>query len=61
MDDGSSSIYGTNVNEAEITAEFHRFLNEFKERPDEDSFYLNQMQQKWNDQSSTGIKLEVSG
>jgi len=61
MDDGSSSIYGTNVNEAEITAEFHRFLNDFKERPDEDSFYLNQMQQKWNDQSSVGIKLEVSG
>lgn len=66
LDEGSF-IYGTNINDTQITNEFHKFIKEFCVVDDPHNptrpFYMNQLQRLGEDASAiiNGMKYPISG
>lgn len=64
-EEGKNFIYGTDIDDAQVTKEFHRFIQEFHspDVQDDRPFYILQLKQLWEDEKgrSRGIKFPISG
>jgi len=63
MEEGNF-LYGTDINEARIVVDFHRFLRKFQmpdARPEDRSYYLQQLERRWEEavQKEKGIKFAI--
>eukprot|EP00928_Gymnodinium_smaydae_P038199 TRINITY_DN2638_c1_g1_i1.p1 TRINITY_DN2638_c1_g1~~TRINITY_DN2638_c1_g1_i1.p1 ORF type:complete len:893 (-),score=222.78 TRINITY_DN2638_c1_g1_i1:1573-4251(-) len=59
-------IYGTDINDAEVTATFHRFITNFRTpdaAPGEESYYAQQLKRVWEDtdDKAHGLKFPING
>jgi len=59
-------IYGTNIEDAKVTKDFHRFMNEYRSSeapPGGLSTYVHQLEKIWEDKAgcANGVKFPISG